>query len=58
MTRIREVYVGRYDGTIKWAYRFWFELTDNGTEAAMATERGREIAQNVEEDMRRRADAD
>jgi hypothetical protein len=57
MTRIREVYVGRYDDTIKWAYRFWFELTDKGTEAATATERGREIAQNVEEDMRRRAES-
>jgi hypothetical protein len=27
--------------TIEWAFRFWFDLTDKGTEAAMATEGGR-----------------
>jgi hypothetical protein len=55
MARIRDVYVDRYDETIEWAFRFWFDLTDEGTEAAMATESGREIVRKVEEDMRRRA---
>jgi hypothetical protein len=55
MARIRDVYLDRYDETIEWAFRFWFDLTDEGTEAAMATESGREIVRKVEEDMRRRA---
>jgi hypothetical protein len=57
MARIRDVYIDRYDETIEWAFRFWFDLTDKGTDAAIATESGREIARKVEEDMRRRAES-
>ena len=56
MARIRSAYVDNYDDTSRWVFRFWFELTDKGTDAAQETERGREIARAVEADMRRLAE--
>ena len=55
MARIRHTYIDRNDDRSHWVFRFWFELTDEGYEAATATEYGRELARGIEEDVRRLA---
>ncbi|MGJ6127227.1 hypothetical protein QN239_32110 [Mycolicibacterium sp. Y3] len=55
MAKIRHIYVGYYDTPIEWAFWIWLQITDKGTAAATETDRGREIARSVEEDMRRLA---
>ncbi|MGJ6127216.1 hypothetical protein QN239_32045 [Mycolicibacterium sp. Y3] len=55
MARIRHAYIDNNNDRDHWVWRFWFKLTDKGTAAATETDRGREIARSVEEDMRRLA---
>ncbi|MHA7665980.1 hypothetical protein [Mycolicibacterium sp. HS_4_1] len=53
VANIRSTYVEQYD-TARWAFRFWFDLTDRGTAEATSTERGRELARGIDEDLLRR----
>ncbi|MGJ6125671.1 hypothetical protein QN239_24160 [Mycolicibacterium sp. Y3] len=55
MAKIRHICVDYYDTPIEWAFWIWLQLTDKGTAAVTKTERGREIARGVEEDVRRLA---
>lgn len=53
VANIRSSYI-ELNGTARWAFRFWFDLTDKGTSEATSTERGRQLARGIDADLLRR----
>jgi hypothetical protein len=52
MRKIYDAYVTHNDDGLRRAYHFWLNLTDKGSQLVLSTEKGRRIAQAVEEELR------
>lgn len=52
MQRVYDAYVTHHDDELGWAYRFWLKLTPKGEQLVLSTEKGRHVAQAVEEELR------